>query len=311
MSSSKDASEKSTTKIPLLMWAFTLVLALGAGVGGYIIGERAGKQNAVDQIVEQLDGEGAGAEGADGAASGAGDGADQAKEPPVKDVPDNVEAGTDFSPAKKQANGYFDATINGPGAPVKSRDEIANTARRDPADPMAQGALDAPVVIAEFTDWECPYCIRHAAETEQELIDEYVSAGLVRIEWNDMPTQGPNSVAAAKAGRAAAEQGMFSEYKKLYMAEAAERGGHPGFAIEDYVRFAANAGVPDLVKFREDAEGTKYDEVVKKSLEYAQDLGVTGTPGFVVNTEFVGGALPVQEFRYVINGELKKVADKN
>lgn len=308
MSSGKDESEKSTTKIPPLMWAFTLVLAVGSGVGGYIIGEREGQQNAVDQIAEQI-----GADGTDGAGGGgaAGGGSGEAEEPQVKEVPDNVEPGTDFSPAKKQDNGYYDATIHGPGSPVTSPEEIANTARRDPADPMAQGALDAPVVIAEFTDWECPYCIRHAAETEQELIDEYVDAGLVRIEWNDMPTQGPNSVAAAKAGRAAAEQGKFTEYKKAYMAEAAERGGHPGFTIDDYVRFAGTAGVPDVTKFREDAESDKYDEALEKSLEYAQELGITGTPGFVVNTEFIGGALPVQEFRYVINGELKKVADKN
>ena len=58
MSSGKDESEKSTTKIPPLMWAFTLVLAVGSGVGGYIIGEREGQQNAVDQIAEQIGADG-------------------------------------------------------------------------------------------------------------------------------------------------------------------------------------------------------------------------------------------------------------
>lgn len=303
----KDSNaENPKTKIPPLMWAFTLVLALGSGVGGYIIGEREGQQHAVDQLVGEVPAEEAAAE----EPSSPIDGNAATNPEPIREVPQNVTAGSDFSPAKKLDNGYFDATIHGPGAPIESRDQIANSARRNPADPMAQGALDAPVVIAEFTDWECPFCIRHAAETEPELIDEYVASGLVRIEWNDMPIQGPASLAAAKAGRAAAEQGVFADYKKFYMAEAAERGGHPGFGIEDFVRFAQLAGVADVAKFRADAESDKYDAVLKESLDYAQGLGIQGTPGFIVNTEFIGGALPIDEFRYVINGELKKVADK-
>ena len=54
------------TKIPLLMWAFTIVFALASAVGGYIIGERDGQQNALNQIQAQMGGteSTAGAEGA-------------------------------------------------------------------------------------------------------------------------------------------------------------------------------------------------------------------------------------------------------
>lgn len=277
------------TKIPPLMWAFTIVFALAAAVGGYVIGERDGQQNALNQMAEQVGGvesEGAGAEGAD------------------VGIPDSAKPGTDFSPVKADANGFFDATIQGPSAPITSQDEIDNAARRDPKDPMAVGALDAPVVISEFSDWDCPFCIRHSTTVEPELIKEYVEEGYVRIEWNDLAVQGPASIAAAKAGRAAAEQGKFTEYKDAYMAAAANKGGHPGFELEDFIGFAKKAEVPDIEKFIADAQSDKYNEAIDKARDYAQGLGITGTPGFIVGKKFLAGAMPIGDFRSAINTQL-------
>ena len=72
------------------------------------------------------------------------------------------------------------------------------------------------------------------------------------------------------------------------------------------MRFAEAAGVPDIDKFREDAQSDKYDDAIAEALDYAQGLGITGTPGFIVNDEFIGGALPIDDFRKVINAELQK-----
>lgn len=275
---------RSGAKIPPLMWAFTAVLALGTGVGGYIIGENHGYERAVDAL-------------AAGELPGKEDSA------PVTEIPKDATPGTDFTEAKASEEA---AMIHGPGSEITSREEISNSARRDANDPFAIGAVDAPVVIAEFTDWDCPFCIRHAVETEPDLIKEYVEPGYVRIEWNDMPINGEAAHNAARAGRAAAEQGKFKEYKDAYFAEARNTEDHPGFGLEDFVRFAEEAGVPDMDKFREDAQSDKYDKALEESLDYAQGLGITGTPGFIVNNEFIGGALPIDDFRKVINGELQK-----
>ena len=280
--------DNSTAKIPPLMWAFAAVLALGTGVGGYILGDNHGYDRAVDALESgQLPETNNSA-----AATG---------------IPEEAEPGTDFTEAKASKEA---ALIHGPGTPINSRQEISNSARRDPNDPFAIGAVDAPVVIAEFTDWDCPFCIRHTLETEPALIREYVEPGYVRIEWNDMPINGEAAHAAARAGRAAAEQGKFAEYKKAFFDEARGTEGHPGFDIEDFVRFAKTAGVPDMDKFRADATSDKYDKAIAEALDYAQGLGISGTPGFIVNNEFIGGALPIDDFRKVINGELYKAAKK-
>lgn len=283
-----NSKDRGRAKIPPLMWTFTAVLALGTGVGGYILGDNHGYERAVDEAA-------------------AGQLQETSSSAPVTEIPEDAEPGTDFAEAKASEDA---ALIHGPGSPINSRQEISNSARRDPNDPFAVGAIDAPVVIAEFTDWDCPFCIRHAAETEPELIKEYVEPGYVRIEWNDMPINGEAAHAAARAGRAAAEQGKFAEYKKAYFDEARGTDGHPGFGLEDFVRFAEAAGVPDIDKFREDATSDKYDKAIEEALDYAQGLGITGTPGFIVNNEFIGGALPIDDFRKVINGELNKTVKK-
>lgn len=277
------------TKIPPLMWAFTIVFALASAVGGYVIGERDGQQNALNQMAEQVGGVDPDGAVVEGTSAG---------------IPDGATPGTDFSPVKANSNGFFDATIHGPSAPITSQDEIDNAARRDPKDPMAVGALDAPVVIAEFSDWECPFCIRHATTVEPELIKEYVDEGYVRIEWNDLAVQGPASIAAAKAGRAAAEQGRFAAYKDAYMAAAAEKGGHPGFELEDFIGFARKAEVPDIDKFIADAQSDKYDDAIDEARNYAQGLGITGTPGFIIGKKFLAGAMPIDDFRSAINTQL-------
>ena len=277
-------NSRNGAKIPPLMWAFTAVLALGTGVGGYIVGENHGYERAVDALA-------------------AGELPEKESSAAVTEIPEDAKPGTEFPEPEASEEA---ALIHGPGSEITSREEISNSARRDPNDPFAVGAVDAPVVIAEFTDWDCPFCIRHAVQTEPELIKEYVDTGYVRIEWNDMPINGDAAHAAARAGRAAAEQGKFADYKKAYFAEAGQVEGHPGYGIEDFVRFAEAAGVPDIDKFREDAESDKYDDAIAQALDYAQGLGISGTPGFIVNDEFIGGALPVEDFRKVINGELQK-----
>ena len=106
----------------------------------------------------------------------------------------------------------LDAFIVGPGGDIKSEDDVLNVHRRNAKDPFAVGAIDAPVVISEFSDFECPFCALYVNGARKQILSDYVDQGLVRLEWNDFPINGPDAVAAAKAGRAAAAQGKFHEF---------------------------------------------------------------------------------------------------
>src|SRR5699024_1196470 len=83
---------------------------------------------------------------------------------------------------------------------------LGDLARRDEGDPLAMGAVDAPVVMVEFADYRCPFCAKFSRDVEPELIEQYVDTGKLRIEWRDMPIYGEDSARAARAARAAAEQ---------------------------------------------------------------------------------------------------------
>nr|WP_238384640.1 thioredoxin domain-containing protein [Ornithinicoccus soli] len=59
------------------------------------------------------------------------------------------------------------------GAP----DPFAELVRRKPGDPLARGWVDAPVVMINYSDFQCPFCGKFARDTEPLLVDKYVKNG--------------------------------------------------------------------------------------------------------------------------------------
>lgn len=84
-----------------------------------------------------------------------------------------------------------------------------------------RGAAAAPVVIVEFSDFQCPYC-RSVAPTLKALIAKY--AGRVSLAYRDYPLREihPQAQQAAEAARCAGEQGKFWEYHDLLYADGAK-----------------------------------------------------------------------------------------
>ncbi|WP_075728204.1 DsbA family protein [Corynebacterium aquilae] len=283
------------------MWAFLAMLVVIAGLGGYVIGEKANTP-ATNTA--------AGADSAtqDGTTDTAVPNENIAKLAALAKPGANGTAGPG---PEKLPDGSYDAEINGPGGPLETQEDILNVHRRNPKDPFAVGAVDAPVVISEFSDFECPFCSRFANETEPTLMKEFVDKGLVRIEWNDFPVNGSKAEDAARAGRAAAAQGKFNEFREAFYTASKDMRGHPNFGMDDYMTFAKEAGVPDLNKFKQDASSDKYTPVIEQARAYASGIGISGTPGFIVGDQFVGGAQPTDTFIDVINQQLAKTVQND
>lgn len=176
-------------------------------------------------------------------------------------------------------------------------------ARRDGADRMALGSVDAPVVLINYSDWRCPFCAKFARDMEPTLIRDYVDTGKLRIEWRDMPIFGDQSMIGARAGRAAAEQGKFHEFHEVVMA-AAPQNGHADLTETTLMAFAEQAGIPDLGAFREGMLSDRFDAAIKKDAEEGALYGVNSTPTFVVGATPVVGAQPLDVFTRTIDGQL-------
>ncbi|WJY88803.1 DsbA family protein [Corynebacterium confusum] len=282
--------------VPALVWVLTAVIVVLAVVIGFLVADRNGADDAASNGGNSNSSSGAASHSqpADGQSAGQPDG--------QSDKSAQAAPGTNFD----EPNG--DPKLYGPAGTISSNEDIDKVHRRADNDPFARGALDAPVVISEFSDFECPFCSRFHNQTAPALIAEYVDKGLVRIEWNDFPVNGPHAIDGAKAGRAAAAQGKFAEFQKAAFAASADMDGHPNFDMDDYVRFAEEAGIEDIERFRQEAGDDTYTQVVEDARDYAASLGITGTPSFVVGRQFVSGAQPEDVFRQVIEEELSRDA---
>ncbi len=201
------------------------------------------------------------------------------------------------------------AGVATPGPTASATDapqtEIPDLARRDPADTMAVGAVDAPVVMIEWFDYRCPFCAAHANRTVPALLEEYVDEGLVRIEYHDVVFFGDDSAAAAIAGRAAAAQGRFAAFLEVLFA-AAPPSGHPDMPREKLIDFARQAGVADIDAFTAALDDPQIAAAVAESTQYAQSLGVTSVPFFLIGQTVLAGAQPLETFRDAIDQELAR-----
>ncbi|MGK2903574.1 MAG: DsbA family protein [Mycobacterium sp.] len=177
---------------------------------------------------------------------------------------------------------------------------LGDLARRQPNDPMAQGSVTAPVTFVEFADFRCPFCAQFARTTEPQLVDKYVNSGVLRIEWRDMPIFGDQSMAAARAGRAAAAQGRFWPFVDAVY-HAAPPKGHADLTPAALRGFAEQAGVPDLQRFTADATSTTFDAAIDADLQVANRFGISSTPAFSVHGTPVLGAQPTEVFTTLID----------
>ncbi|MFC8719851.1 DsbA family protein [Kitasatospora sp. NPDC057198] len=216
-------------------------------------------------------------------------------------APAPAPSGTASATGTANATGSASAT----GATASRTTTADSLARRDPADRMALGPADAPVVMVEYADLRCPYCALFTQQTLPALLSEYVDTGKVRYEFRDLAFFGDQSVDGAVALHAAADQGRFREYLTTLYGAAPDH-GHPDLPKERLLDFARTAGVPDLAAFETALGSADLRAAVTTATEQAQDLGVTSVPFFVVGDRVLSGAQPADAFRELLDDALAK-----
>lgn len=173
--------------------------------------------------------------------------------------------------------------------------------RRQAGDALALGRTDAKVVLTNWSDYRCPFCAVWHQKTLPDLM-RFVDDGTLRIEFRDLSMFGEQSDATAVAARAAGEQGRFWEYQEAVFA-AAPSSGHPDIQKSHLLEFARTAGVPDLARFETDLARADLLEAVRSDSNEARQLGISGTPFFVVGTRPLSGAQPSATFVAAIEAE--------
>lgn len=160
------------------------------------------------------------------------------------------------------------------------------------------GPEDAPVIIQEFSDFQCPFCGQFAINTGQQIIEKYGDSGQIRFEYNHYAFLGEESIRAAEATECANEQGSFWDYHDaLFLNQNGENQGT--FNDSTLKSFASLIGL-DEQAFNSCLDSGTYREQTEASFENGVDLGVKSTPSFIINGELISGALPFAEFDRLI-----------
>jgi protein-disulfide isomerase len=164
----------------------------------------------------------------------------------------------------------------------------------------ARGPESAPVTIAMFDDFQCPFCGRAVPTLEQV---EEVYRGRVRLVFlhNPLPFHVHAREAAAVAEEAFVQrgsEGFWAMYDILFANQRA-------LETADLERYAAQAGL-DVARLRAVLEADVHGERIDRDQALATSLGATGTPIFFVNGVMVRGAQPFETFRDVIDLELAR-----
>lgn len=163
-------------------------------------------------------------------------------------------------------------------------DQLVNS-RRDPF----IGNPDASVTVVEFFDYQCPYCKRMA----QDLAEIAAEDPDVKIVFKEFPVFGRESTLANRAALASEKQGKYLEF---HLAVMGLRGAPSENAI---FRIASRLGM-DLERLRRDMQAPSIDNQIQINLQLARQVGVRGTPAFIVGDQLVPGAMSPDQMRQLI-----------
>ncbi|MCT9819525.1 Na+/H+ antiporter NhaA [Microbacterium sp. W1N] len=147
-----------------------------------------------------------------------------------------------------------------------------------PVDPRRDhifGAVDAPLSIVEYGDFQCGFCLK-ASGAIQEVRDEL--GDQLQYVWRHAPLvqQHPNALAGAEASEAASMQGKFFEFERGLFADQDNQ------LPSDIVRLAGDLGL-DVPRFEKDLEGAEVTARVRDDMFDAEAMGITSVPTFFVN----------------------------
>jgi protein-disulfide isomerase len=211
----------------------------------------------------------------------------------VRDTTFFLQAEQLFQPSEDESIYTLDAVQL--GLPVGKYLELPSVNEED----IVVGAVDAPVTIVEFSDFECPYCAMLHPAIRQAL-EAY--EGKVRFVYKHLPlsfhAQAEN---AALASECANEQGKFWEYADTLFENQGQWSETEGTA--SFKRYAANLGL-NTTTFNQCLDSAKYQDKIDADIEEAQKFGISGTPGTFVGEQFLGGASSFETLATMIEDEL-------
>jgi protein-disulfide isomerase len=184
---------------------------------------------------------------------------------------------------------------------MQSGDAIA--AHRDALlnDPnsFVAGNREGDVTVVEFFDYRCPYC-RQSMATVAALIKQDPK---LRVVYKELPILGPQSMTAARLAVAARNDARYERLHDALMTA-------PAPLDEDAVlRIAAELGL-DRAAMADAMKAPEIDQILQANRGLARDLGISGTPAFIIGDTLVPGVAGLDDLKALVAAERARGGDR-
>ena len=172
-------------------------------------------------------------------------------------------------------------------------------------DAPGKGDPNAPITIVEYSDYQCPFCARHVANT-MPILQNYIDIGQVYYVFKDFPLDSihPQAQKAHESAHCAREQGGDTGYWQMHDLLFTNQGIWQSVSLPNHIPIfkglAAKAGL-ETAEFDECLDSGRYYDVVRANVAEGIQFGITGTPTFFINGQRLVGAQPISMFDNAIS----------
>ena len=201
----------------------------------------------------------------------------------------------DDQKGKVAAKDYYDHLMkDAKGAPEPEKKQAPPV----PAGAPYKGGKDAKVVIQEWSDFQCPFCGR-VEGTVAEVMKNY--GDKVKFVWRDKPLpMHPDAPLAGEAAREALKQkgpdGFWKMHDKMMQ-------NQQKLKREDLEGYAKEIGL-DMDKLKTALDSHVHKAAMDVDDKAGTDIGISGTPAFLINGYYISGAQPYAKFKKLIDRAL-------
>jgi protein-disulfide isomerase len=173
------------------------------------------------------------------------------------------------------------------------------------------GNASAPVTMALFFDYQCPFCKQFDQTVVSQIYTNYVQTGKVKIVFKDFDFLGPDSIQASEFARAFWEtypDKFYSLYSAIYAAQGQESRTLDPKYLPGIEKVAAALPGVDVTKVDAlmNQKKAQYDAAIQADFTEGKGYGIQGTPSVLVGTTLLQGAQTYDSVAALIDAQLKK-----
>lgn len=156
------------------------------------------------------------------------------------------------------------------------------------------GNKDGDVEFVEFFDYNCGYCKRAMVD----MMELMKADPKIRITLKEFPVLGQGSVEAAQVGIAVRMQDPSG---KKYLDFHQKLLNGRGQADKAKAMAAAKDAGADMARLEKDMAGPEIKATLEENFRIAEEMGMNGTPSYVIGEQVVVGAVGVESLKEKVN----------